>query len=111
MSIGFVVSPERSAEWRPDKMGKSTLHESNEMLVGLNAFEPGQSHASHSHAGTDKLYVVLEGEGIFSLADAEQPMRAGQLMVAPAGVPHGVRNSSGERLLVLAVMAPPPHRS
>lgn len=111
MSTGFVVSPEHHAEWRPDKMGKSTVHESREMLVGLNAFEPGQSHASHAHAGTDKLYVVLEGEGTFSLGDAEQPMRAGQLMVAPSGVPHGVKNTSGQRLLVLAVMAPPPHRS
>src|SRR5262245_38103307 len=44
------------AVWRPDKMGKSTLFESPRMLVGLNAFEPGQAHALHAHAGMDKVY-------------------------------------------------------
>jgi mannose-6-phosphate isomerase-like protein (cupin superfamily) len=35
-------------------------------------------------------------------------MSAGDLLVAPDGVPHGVRNTGSERLLVLAVLAPPP---
>jgi hypothetical protein len=30
------------------------------------------------------------------------------VLVAPEGVPHGVRNSSGARLLVMAVLAPSP---
>ena len=38
----------------------------------------------------------------------ELAMRAGDLMVAPDGVPHGIRNSGAERLLVLAVLAPAP---
>ena len=89
-------------------MGKSTLFESPSLLVGLNAFEPGQSHALHAHAGMDKLYHVLSGRGVFLLADAELPMEAGTMLVAPAGVPHGIRNGSTERLLVLAVLAPAP---
>ena len=89
-------------------MGKTTLFESPRMLVGLNAFEPGQEHALHAHAGMDKLYSVIEGEGLFLLADRELPMRAGDLLVAPDGVPHGVRNNGSARLLVLAVLAPAP---
>jgi quercetin dioxygenase-like cupin family protein len=100
-----VVKPIEHAEWRPDKMGKSTIFESPRLLVGLNAFEPGQSHALHAHAGMDKLYYVVEGEGVFLLDDAELPMRAGDLLVAPEGVRHGVRNSGQSRLLVLAVLA------
>ena len=53
----------------------------------------------------DKLYYVLEGQGLFLLEGAELPMRAGQLLVAPEGVPHGVRNNGENRLLVLAVLA------
>jgi len=89
-------------------MGKSTLFESPRLLIGLNAFEPGQAHAVHAHAGMDKLYSVLEGEGVFLLDDRELPMRAGDLLVAPDGVPHGVRNTGQRRLLVLAVLAPAP---
>jgi mannose-6-phosphate isomerase-like protein (cupin superfamily) len=56
----------------------------------------------------DKVYYVIEGEGLFLLAGRELPMRAGDLMIAPDGVPHGVRNGSGARLLVLAILAPSP---
>ena len=89
-------------------MGKSTLYESARVLVGLNAFEPGQSHALHAHAGMDKVYHVLEGEGWFLLEGRELPMRAGDLLVAPDVVPHGVRNGGSARLLVLAILAPAP---
>jgi quercetin dioxygenase-like cupin family protein len=89
-------------------MGKATLFESPRLLVGLNAFEPGQAHALHAHAGQDKVYHVLEGEGLFLLEDRTLPMRAGDLLVAPEGVPHGIHNTSENRLIVLAILAPSP---
>lgn len=89
-------------------MGKSTLFESARLLVGLNAFEPGQSHALHAHAGMDKVYSVVEGEGVFLLEDGELPMRAGDIVITPEGVPHGMRNTGPGRLLVVAILAPAP---
>jgi quercetin dioxygenase-like cupin family protein len=103
-----VVSLAARAEFRSDKMGKTTLFESPRVLVGLNAFEPGQSHALHAHAGMDKVYQVVEGEGLFLLEGRELPMKAGDLLVAPEGVPHGVRNSGRARLIVLAILTPAP---
>jgi quercetin dioxygenase-like cupin family protein len=110
MAIDYpsVIHPADHAEWRPDKMGKRTLYQSARVLVGLNAFEPGQAHALHAHAEMDKVYQVVEGEGVFLLEGRELPMRAGDLLVAPAGVPHGVRNSGSGRLLVLVILAPAP---
>jgi mannose-6-phosphate isomerase-like protein (cupin superfamily) len=101
-----AIQPEDHATYYETKMGKATLFESPRMLVGLNAFRPGQEHALHSHGGMDKLYVVLAGEGTFLLEGRALPMRAGQLLVAPEGVPHGIRNTGREDLLVLAVLAP-----
>jgi quercetin dioxygenase-like cupin family protein len=103
-----VINPVEHAVWRADAMGKTTLFESERLLVGLNAFEPGQAHALHAHAGMDKVYHVLEGAGWFLLEGRELPMRAGDLLVAPGGVPHGVRNAGSGRLLVLAILAPSP---
>jgi len=103
-----VIRPAAHAVYSPDKMGKSTIFESPRLLVGLNAFEPGQQHALHAHSGQDKVYHVLEGEGVFLLEGNELAMTAGDLMVAPDGVPHGVRNSGSRRLLVLAILAPAP---
>jgi len=108
MTHPSVIRPADHAQWRADAMGKSTIYQSGHMLVGLNAFEPGQSHKLHAHAGTDKVYLVLEGEGLFLLEGETLPMRAGDLLVAPEGVPHGVENNSGARLLVMAMLAPAP---
>jgi quercetin dioxygenase-like cupin family protein len=103
-----VIRPARHAQWRADKMGKATLFESPRLLVGLNAFEAGQAHELHSHVGMDKMYHVLEGDGVFLLEGRELPMQAGDLLIAPDGVPHGIRNTGPGRLLVLAVLAPAP---
>ena len=104
-----VIRPAERASWRADRMGKSTLFQSARLLVGLNAFEPGQSHALHAHEGMDKLYQVIEGEGILLLDQGrELPMNTGDVVIAPEGVPHGIRNVSGRRLLVLAILTPAP---
>lgn len=103
-----VIRPREHAVFSSSKMNKSTLFESPRLLVGLNAFEPGQAHALHAHAGQDKAYLVLEGEGHFLVESGELPMRAGDLLIAPEGVAHGVRNTGRDRLVVLAVLAPAP---
>jgi quercetin dioxygenase-like cupin family protein len=103
-----IIRPEERAVWQTERMGKSTLYESPQLLVGLNAFEPGQSHALHAHAGMDKVYQVLTGEGTLLLEGREVPLGPGDLTVAPAGVPHGVRNSGPGRLLLLVILAPGP---
>jgi len=103
-----IMRPSVHAQWRSDKMGKSTLYESPRVLVGLNAFEPGQAHALHAHEGMDKVYQVIEGEGEFLLDGRTLPMKAGDMLAAPPGVPHGVRNTSTGRLLVLVILAPAP---
>ena len=103
-----AIRPEEHAVYRADKMGKATLFESERILVGLNCFEPGQDHALHAHAGLDKVYQVLTGRGEFLLEGRSIPMEAGVMLVAPQGVPHGIRNTGSERLVVLAILAPSP---
>ena len=103
-----AIRPKDHAVFNPEKMGKSTLFSSERMLVGLNSFEPGQEHRLHAHEGMDKVYYVIEGRGVFLLEDREIEMHAGLMLIAPEGVPHGIRNTSSERLVVLAVLAPAP---
>ncbi len=102
------IRPEEHASFKPDKMGKATLFESERVLVGLNCFESGQEHALHAHQGMDKVYHVLTGAGLFLLEDREIPMEPGVMLVAPEGVPHGIRNTGADRLVVLAILAPGP---
>ncbi len=103
-----ALRPEEHAVFNPEKMGKATIFASSRILVGLNAFEPGQEHKLHAHEGMDKVYQVLTGRGVFVLEDREIPMEPGMMLVAPEGVPHGVRNTGDERLLLIAILAPAP---
>ena len=108
MDHPVAIRPQEHAAFNPEKMGKATLFESERILVGLNCFEQGQEHGLHAHAGMDKVYHVIAGAGRFLLEDRELPMESGVMMVAPAGVPHGIRNTGNERLVVLAILAPAP---
>lgn len=110
MNHPSVIRPSEHAVYAANKMGKSTIFESARVLVGLNAFEPGQEHALHAHAGQDKIYQVIEGEGVFLLDGSELSMKTGDLLIAPEGIAHGVRNTGSRRLLVLAILAPAPHK-
>ena len=108
MEHPIAIRPEQGAVFSAEKMGKSTIFRSERILVGLNCFEPGQEHAIHAHEGMDKVYHVLSGSGLFVLEGEEIGMSAGVMLIAPEGVPHGIRNTGRERLVVLAVLAPAP---
>jgi quercetin dioxygenase-like cupin family protein len=103
-----AIRPEEHAVFAADKMGKSTIFRSDHIMVGLNGFEPGQEHALHAHRGIDKVYQVLSGTGVFLLEDEEIPMEPGIMLVAPDGVPHGIRNTGDGRLVVLVLLSPAP---
>jgi quercetin dioxygenase-like cupin family protein len=98
--------PER-AQFSGAKMTKLDCFRSDRLLVGLNCFEPGQDQRVHTHAGADKFYVVVSGKARFVVDDKTVEARAGDLIVAPAGVPHGVEQAL-ERTVVLVAIAPAP---
>ncbi|MCE2489652.1 MAG: cupin domain-containing protein [Anaerolineae bacterium] len=93
---------------RADKHHKTTLFSGEQLMVGLNCLEPGQEQAVHDHSDQDKVYQVLEGEGVFSVAGEERCVGVGTVVWTRAGVPHGVRNEGAERLTLLVCIAPPP---
>lgn len=93
---------------RADKFFKATLFRSQSLLLGVNCLEPGQEQTPHDHAGQDKFYYVVEGEGLFQLGDGQQTAGTGDVVWAPAGMVHGVRNEREERLTLLVGIAPAP---
>jgi len=44
----------------------------------------------HLHSGYNEVYYVLEGTGRVVFDDREEELRAGSVVVIPAGVPHAV---------------------
>ena len=106
----FVRNAAAHARFSPEKMGKTDLVKGEQLFAGLNCFEPGQQHEPHVHAGQDKLYYVIQGTGLVRIAEREEQLSAGDVAFAPSGVVHSIRNSGTERLIVMAVLAPPPRK-
>jgi mannose-6-phosphate isomerase-like protein (cupin superfamily) len=104
----FVKRVSSFAKFAPDRMGKSTVVQGDLLFAGLNCFEPGQEHAPHAHQGQDKLYFILEGSGMVHIGEESEILSAGDAAFAPSGVVHSIRNPGPKRLVVMAVLAPPP---
>ena len=92
---------------QPEKFYKTTIWQSDQMMVGLNCLEPGQSQKVHAHEGADKFYFVLQGRGNFTVGEEQKDVGPGALIVAPSGIPHGVTNNATEPLSLLVTIAPP----
>jgi quercetin dioxygenase-like cupin family protein len=92
----------------PAKLQKLNLFETDRFFLDVYCLEPGQAQKAHAHAGSDKVYAVLEGAVHARIAGEEQELRAGQAVLAPAGSEHGIENRSGARAAVLVLMAPRP---
>lgn len=95
------------AQFSAAKMTKIDCFRSERLLVGLNCFEPGQEQRLHAHTGADKFYLVVSGKARFAVGDRTIEAQAGDLVLAPAGVPHGVERAF-ERTIALVAIAPAP---
>ncbi len=91
-----------------EKLQKVGLFASERFFLDLYCLEPGQLQKTHAHDGSDKVYLVAEGEGRFQIGEDSRTLVSGEAVMAAAGELHGITNNSGARLVVLTLMAPPP---
>lgn len=96
-----------AARFGPDRAAKTDLFRGAHLFVGLNCFEPGQSQAVHAHSGADKFYLLLSGKARMRVGDQVFEAAGGEVVWAPADVPHGVEEAI-ERTVMLVAIAPPP---
>jgi quercetin dioxygenase-like cupin family protein len=92
-SIKWLVSP------RHIDGAKSTLGE-----VVIN---PDRGHERHSHPGADEVLYVVDGEGLQMVDDEEPfPIKAGDAVHIPAGVPHSTVNTTWRTLRLIVTYTP-----
>jgi quercetin dioxygenase-like cupin family protein len=106
MEVRFV---HQLGTFRAEKMAKTGVFETARMFCDVYCLAPGQAQAPHTHADGDKIYYVLEGEGVFQVGDEHRALGAGAAVLAPAGHVHGVRNDAPAPLRLLVFMAPNPN--
>lgn len=94
--------------YQDGKMARHRLTGSERCQADLYCLRPGQAQAVHAHADQDKLYLGIEGVGRIEVGGAAEPLEPGVLVLAPAGVEHGLANPGDAPLVVLVVVVPPP---
>ncbi len=97
------------ARFALEKMQKINLYETPNFFCDVYCLEPGQEQKPHGHEDADKIYYVLDGRGTFLVGDEERELGTNQILLAPAGSQHGVRNTSAARLTLLVFMSPNPN--
>src|SRR5947209_3440862 len=65
-------------------------------IIAVDA-APGAGPRLHRHP-YEEVFVVLEGEATFTLGDVRHTARAGEVVVAPAGVAHAFVNTGSTPL-------------
>lgn len=81
--------------------------ETDVLALDLICLEPQQSLAVRSFATADAVYTVLGGNAWVVTDDHEVTLGALQAVMVPAGVPHGLRNTSPDPLILQVVTSPP----
>jgi len=106
--MGEFKKVSEAIQFGADKMKKNSLFDTDRMFCDLYCFEPGQAQAVHSHDGSDKIYFVMEGNGLFQIGEKERELGKDEIALAASGEKHGVKNTGQERLVLLVFMAPKP---
>ena len=76
-----------------DKFSKFSEHWSPKIVARMNDYEfklvklQGE-FVWHSHADTDEVFIVVDGEMTLHLRDGDVRLRAGEMFVVPKGVEH-----------------------
>jgi quercetin dioxygenase-like cupin family protein len=102
----YFIDPMAFAQSRADKAYKYSFLETEKMLCGINCLLQGQAQPLHDHPDQDKFYLVISGRGQFTVDGTTRDCGPGVLILAPAGVPHGVVNEDEDLLTFMTVIAP-----
>jgi mannose-6-phosphate isomerase-like protein (cupin superfamily) len=78
--------------------------------ISILELDPGVSEGSHSHEGDESLeevYYFTKGEGVMWIEGRDVPVKAGEAVLAPPGVDHGLRNTGKGPMKVVLIWGKP----
>ena len=103
-----VLNLESLVRFSDGKIQKVPLFDSEKYFCDLYCLKPGQDQRIHAHEESEKIYVVMQGAGLFHISGEERELGSGQAVIARPGEAHGVRNSGLRDLVLLVFMTPKP---
>ncbi len=88
------------------------FREQSQLPIRFDIWElpPGASEGNHRHAGEDQLeeiYYVLAGQGYLWVEGEAVSLAAGEAVLVPAGVDHGLYNNGTQPLRLVLLWGKP----
>ena len=97
-----AVSLAGLVEVAPGKIVSRTFVQRPEMTITLFSFAAGEGVSTHSAPGDAMLYV-LEGQAKVTIGGKPMTVNAGEVVVMPANIPHGVDAEQDFKMLLTVV--------
>lgn len=82
------------------------VYATDEVMIAWHSLDVGMAVNPHSHAGFDQLVLITEGACDYHVAGTPHRMRAGSLLLVPAGAEHYIVPIEGP-CINLDVFVPP----
>lgn len=83
------------------------VHGNQKLSFARAVIEPGGATASHLHKTSEEIYHVVQGSGMMTLGDEQFPIASGDTVCISPQLPHRVKNTGGEPLIIYCCCAPP----
>ena len=89
-------------DYQPDSVVSRTVIDKSAGTVTLFAFDQDQGLSEHT-APFDALVQVIEGEAAIIIDGQSHKVKAGQMIIMPANVPHSVKAVQPFKMLLILV--------
>ncbi len=101
-----ILDFQKLKKFTDEKRHMEIIWADDHSTIKLICLKAGQEMSTHTHHG-NHTWVVLEGSGEFLSSDREtQVIDTGKIVIVPPLVEHGIRNVSGENLVLASISAP-----
>lgn len=87
------------------KVVSLTLAQQPGVGITIFSFDADEGISTHAAPG-DAMVYILEGESQITIADTDYKVCAGETIIMPAGIPHGVKAITAFKMLLTVVKNP-----
>jgi len=99
-----VIDPRDLVAYQPGSIVSRMLVYEKSGTITIFAFDTGEGLSEHT-APYDAVLQVLDGEALITIADTEYAMKAGDLIIMPAKIPHAVHAVTRFKMMLTMIHA------
>jgi len=89
-------------EYSQDSVVSKTLLDKQIGTITLFAFDKGQRLSTHS-APFDAVVQIVDGESLITIAEDEHVVKAGEIIIMPADIPHSLTATKEFKMLLTMI--------